>query len=305
MIKSMLDDTVPCNLRPSISEHQRLNCELEKAAFEKIIFQLSEVEPLKPKNLNFNTFIANQIDENNPENNLKMNFPIPHVAYNMVVEKFNSEIVNTNRTAGGRTTSYCPPGGCVVLFDLSKIMGYGCWCNFEDDLGVGSGEPVDKYDELCRSFQLCMRCARWDGKQAVKIGGDSCNIHGTYNVVSGPAPNSDGLLYECTKANGNEECGAHLCCCYSDLIAELINILWNPVSYNHAYKHSNGFNVSKYCDPPTFQYRYEMACCGKYPNRFPYGQVKMECCDNHSIYNPTMNSCCGYGDGTYKPSGTC
>ena len=122
MIKSMLDDTVPCNLRPSISEQQRLNCELEKAAFEKVILQLSKVEPLKPKNLNINTFLTDQVDKNNPENNLKMNFPIPHVAYQMVVEKFNSEILNTNRTAGGRSTSYCPPGGCVVLFDLSKIM---------------------------------------------------------------------------------------------------------------------------------------------------------------------------------------
>ena len=183
MIKSMLDDTVPCNIRPSITEQQRLNCELEKAAFQKVLSQLSEVEPLKPKNLNINTFLTEQVDKNNPENNLKMNFPIPHVAYQMVVEKFNSEIFNTNRTAGGRTTSYCPPGGCVVLFDLSKIMGYGCWCNFQDDLSVGSGEPVDKYDELCRSFQLCMRCARWDGKQAAKNGGDSCNIHGTYRIV--------------------------------------------------------------------------------------------------------------------------
>jgi len=305
MLKSMLEDTVPCNLRPSITDEQRLNCELERAAFKKVLTDLATVQPLRPKHLNLGSFLTVDDDISNPENNMKMNFPIPHVAYQMVLEKFNSEMLATNRTSGGRSTSYCPPGGCVVLFDLSKIMGYGCWCNFQEDLAVGSGQPVDKYDELCRSFQLCMRCARWDGKQSAKKGGDSCNIHGTYNVVSGPAANSKALMFECSEANSHEDCGTHLCCCYSDLIAELIGILWNPVSYNHAYKHSNGFNVAEKCDPPIFQYKYQMACCGYYPNRFPYGTVKMECCDNHSIYNPAMNTCCGHGDGTYKPAGTC
>ena len=59
---------------------------------------------------------------------------------------------------------FCPAGQCDIPISLSQIWGYGCWCNFGADVGVGSGTPTDKFDEKCRDFQKCMRCVQNDAE---------------------------------------------------------------------------------------------------------------------------------------------
>ena len=58
--------------------------------------------------------------------------------------------------------SNCPRGGCSSSFNLAGIDGYGCWCNFGSDLTKGSGPVQNVFDGICKKFDLCLRCARWD-----------------------------------------------------------------------------------------------------------------------------------------------
>ena len=58
----------------------------------------------------------------------------------------------------------CPSGGCAIPIQLSHIWGYGCWCNFGDELLEGSYHPVNAYDEVCRNLQQCLKCAIKDAQ---------------------------------------------------------------------------------------------------------------------------------------------
>ena len=46
--------------------------------------------------------------------------------------------------------------------DLSGIWGYGCWCSFGSEILRGGGQPVNRFDEICRDMTLCLRCAKID-----------------------------------------------------------------------------------------------------------------------------------------------
>ena len=55
------------------------------------------------------------------------------------------------------------------------FVGYGCWCNFDDDhnieLGRGRGEPLDEWDENCKMLAAGYACARIEGE----VEGEPCN----------------------------------------------------------------------------------------------------------------------------------
>merc|ERR1719461_23263 len=72
-----------------------------------------------------------------------------------------------NSNSNARVNQYCSGGVCNVPQNLQPIWNYGCWCNFEkteNNRGIlsGAGEPLDVYDEICRDYQLCSRCAKRD-----------------------------------------------------------------------------------------------------------------------------------------------
>merc|ERR1711879_828775 len=116
-----------------------------------------------------------------------------------------------------RSASNCPPGGCTVMFPIQPLTNYGCWCNMKPgDLTKGAGLPQDSFDETCRDFQLCLRCARWDAKQ-----------DGTYTcdpVTDGyVGVGSSNFVVDCDAGNPTD-CGAHLCMCYTNFYASLLII---------------------------------------------------------------------------------
>ena len=100
----------------------------------------------------------------NKDNN---SFDIDHVQRDVCSCKSDAEYRNSdefNELCGNglRSTSYCPLGGCQSQFDLSGIDGYGCWCNFGAQLTSGHGSPVNIFDDICKAFQLCLRCVKFD-----------------------------------------------------------------------------------------------------------------------------------------------
>lgn len=224
------------------------------------------------------------------------------LSFDDILQRFEQIQRVANHPGPGRTTgnqmysNSCPEGGCKVLYDLKAITNYGCWCNFGSAFTTGWGKPVDKYDEVCRDLMLCMRCVRYDSN----AGGYACNvINDKFNVQV--APN---FVHKCGTANPGDPCGANMCCCWTDFIKELIDMIWDKPKYTPGFLHAKGFNRQSSCKQPEFENNSQVACCGHYPNRFPYGKNRMQCCGDSKVFNPTMQTCCDQA-GTVRSTGDC
>ena len=198
-----------------------------------------------------------------------------------------------------RSAANCGPGGCSVLMGLDGIWNYGCWCNFGSDLTTGSGHPVNKFDEICRNYQLCLRCAKYDAKESGKY---SCDpLTDTYKAISGADFN-----VQCSKANEDDpdnHCGTHLCMCNYNFFNELIQQIWAKTPYDSTPLHSNGWDQEGNCSAGNGPGNKDLECCGFYPTRFPYNADVKNCCDEKTIFNPNFSKCCD--DGTVAPLGDC
>ena len=53
-----------------------------------------------------------------------------------------------------------PPLGLRGLpeSDMGLIANYGCWCYFQDKVGLGKGKPVDDLDKICRVLHEGYEC---------------------------------------------------------------------------------------------------------------------------------------------------
>ena len=186
----------------------------------------------------------------------------------------------------------CPPGGCSSAFDMAGIDGYGCWCNLGNDLTKGSGPVQNEVDEICKNFQLCLRCARWDGYDQ----GYGCNpITDEYITLGNSA------LHDCYANNEGDDCGMSICSCSINF-----TLVWETsFTYDDSLLHSNGFNT-KVCKSDVYDNGndVELGCCGWYPDRVPYNVLAAEkaCCEKSTfiditprLYNPVTHQCCAQG----------
>lgn len=195
-----------------------------------------------------------------------------------------------------RAINNCPNDICEVPFDLTAIWNFGCWCNFGSNLMMGNSKPVDEVDKLCRDMQLCLRCARWDAKQV----GDVCDpVTQTWTGVSGP-----NFVFDCVTENAGDKCAQNSCCCEADFLAGLIGLVFQSPPYvqDTNFLVSNGFDRDLNC-PIGGPGMKEHACCGTYPDRFPYGIARKGCCMNKKLYPLATHDCCP--DGTTQPMGMC
>lgn len=210
--------------------------------------------------------------------------------------------------------NYCENGVCEVPISLHALWGYGCWCNFGEDLLKGSGPPVNKFDELCKSLTLCTRCV---AKDNVETGCDPSNV--TYVTPVNIIADEKAIQVKCAELNPDNACGQNTCCCEMDLLAELLNLLWSQEKYEDTFLHENGWSREENCvginnggigNPVNENEpgngtgnRNSVVCCGAYPNRQPYRMESgQSCCDNRQIYNPLMNDCC---DDQVRDIGSC
>ena len=53
-------------------------------------------------------------------------------------------------------------GNAIGLQAFADIDGYGCWCHFEDDHGIGRGQAQDAIDNHCRTTHNGYSCAIMD-----------------------------------------------------------------------------------------------------------------------------------------------
>lgn len=197
-------------------------------------------------------------------------------------------------------STHCQDGNCQVPFSLQAIWQYGCWCNFGASLMEGRGQPANTFDSICRDFQLCLRCARFDGKNE----GYECDpVTQEYNMQGGPDFNS-----RCSGADNNL-CATHVCTCEQTLLAELLEIVFEfprVTEYEPEFLHANGYDPSGDC-PAIDRPDSDMDCCGLYPKRFPYGPSNpmKDCCEDQTIFNPFTHDCCNNGVGGVAETGAC
>jgi len=226
--------------------------------------------------------------------------------YREVVSKYNfhesSSLPTEIRDQIHDFQTYLDTGGAATrtIFGdaLSKIWGYGCWCNFDEDVTLGRAQPVDVYDRICRNYQLCMRCARRDGK----VSGNTCDPVGQNYVAQNSISSSTGI--GCTVSG--EECEEHVCNCDQNLLAELLDLLFSGTGEvpDDSYKHDNGYDFEGNCVASAVTFD-DVVCCGEYPTRYPYSpsNSNKDCCRDTTVFNPIQEECCT--DGTAGAIGAC
>lgn len=230
--------------------------------------------------------------------------------------RFSQNEMFQNFCSDFKSVSHCPPGGCVSYYDMTPIWNYGCWCNFGEHLLKGSGDPVNKPDQFCRSLQLCLRCAKWDG----------ANDPQPYNCIPSEQTYTSsqiGSHYEvdCSSNNSGDSCAEHVCSCNYHFVTSLFTLTFDTsYSYDDSFLHTNNFDHKKKCGHSLSPKqpgnggpgsgnggspKIETACCGQYPKRYHYdvNSPTKSCCNEHFLYNPLGQQCCN-GD-SVVPIGTC
>lgn len=224
-------------------------------------------------------------------------------------EMFEGEALEEWQRLGGD----CAPfrtllgDGVPEDYDITKIMQYGCWCNFDDIDGqrllMGQDAPVDGYDSICRDYQQCMRCAKSDGNQYWMdvYSEPACNPHteGYSTTFNKPATN----VFKRSCDENPTECSKSVCSCESHFLTQLFqqNMLskLNIPGYSHqdkyqhmtSYRPSGTFIWEEQClrSPGT-----ETECCGFYPYRAPHKETPtQQCCgwSNDHVFNPKVDKC--------------
>merc|ERR1711881_49783 len=162
----------------------------------------------------------------------------------------------------------CEDGQCEIPLSFSGIWGYGCWCNFGYDLTQGSGKPIDGFDGVCKSLQMCLRCARIDANEA---GQESCDPVGVeYNATFSWLPSQEGIMADCSEQNPGSVCAAHVCTCELNIISDILDLLWSQVTFDSGNLHDNGFDVQASCTGGLATGNGKLkSCCGYYPTRTP------------------------------------
>lgn len=203
----------------------------------------------------------------------------------------------------GRNLTACTepnPADCVTPPVLEPIWGYGCWCNFGENLMTGQGQPKNRHDEICKHLQECMRCARHDS--------EGCNpITDHYTATTTGSIIENNLAVVCDNApNAGNACLINICTCEFQIINDMMEALFDSYVYQPEYKHGGPgvtFDPNSDCvmqgsytgNGQTSATVGDTECCGAYPRREPYNSASKQCCDNTVSYNPLTHLCCSGG----------
>lgn len=201
------------------------------------------------------------------------------------------------------------------LFTLSNVFNYGCWCYFGNQ-APARGPVMDEVDGFCQTWYHSKDCIGIDN-------GPTCDISMQYNDVltaqQNPFDPSLDYMGLCQTANAGDQCAIENCA----VDAYFLRSIFNHMAFNHLNSTlSQAFGWDKdICrglsgsdlaastvapfttaapvvvttaapgttEPPVPA----DACCGSYPNRFPYKtkQGTRSCC-NDNTYNNLLLECC-------------
>lgn len=199
---------------------------------------------------------------------------------------------------------------------FARYCFYGCWClpDAEHTVeGVGYGNPIDEVDASCKRQASCYECAKMDHQ------GRNCvadQVQYDYELNVDPTDPNNNMKKSITclddpnsgKNGGYSEkhsCRRAICECDKKLAEDLRE-------HFHVWTHENhqiqgDFNPVAQClkNPGNgMGADGEPACCGSYPNRFPYkmNDGARMCCGDRT-YDSSLFECCANAE--VKAIGTC
>lgn len=217
---------------------------------------------------------------------------------NKISELNSTDVIPTSKTS---SCVGCSARGLVPL-DQRDLFHYGCWCNFENRVLIGKAQPLDEFDERCRELQLCFRCTIHDN------GGDLTNCDPDVNQYNIPFFFFFGVQQSCIIANPSNVCSQRFCMCHHHYTGRILDLSFEGFGVDPALKHENeSFTYSERCSngvgqrgsPQLSRTEADDACCGEYPQRYPYNREKFDCCTNDgTIFNPNTAICCPFGIST-------
>lgn len=179
------------------------------------------------------------------------------------------------------------------------LQNYGCHCfPGQTRAAGGHGPAVDAQDSLCKDLARCHRCVGMEHGDVIDV--DESKYR--FNVVNGDI--------SCAR---NTEKGWHqskrdLCECDAEF-ARKIGQIWSDDDFNDFYwlhpKDMKKIAKNK-LDPEPAKFDMDAtcgiigggkadACCGSYPNRFPYDSNDKSCCNEDTIFNHVVSVCCEGG----------
>lgn len=180
------------------------------------------------------------------------------------------------------------------VINLSMLDGYGCWCYLgaaTRAMDKGRGPPVDEYDQMCKNLEEGYTCVEMDHSLDVTSTGtcDPQTVVYAYNVFS---LTDEAIKAECETAN-SAPCEQRVCMLEVTFVRNIMVAVMDPeVFYTLENSHNNVFDPKTDC-PIKVGVKSDKACCGAYPNRFPYKTMDglRSCCVNKT-YNPSFHNCC-------------
>ena len=136
---------------------------------------------------------------------------------------------------------------------------------------------------------------------------DILNVCSLYNSATGYGALS--LEAECVADNAADSCSQHACLVEGYFVMNLLEVLLDPPTndvVNEGFVHENGFDASLHChgghrgggnNLANVPRDNTQACCGAYPQRFPFKtQLGRRACCNSTTYSTAILECCEDGE---------
>jgi len=192
----------------------------------------------------------------------------------------------------------------IGLQAFEDIDGYGCWCYFEDDHGLGRSAPQDVFDTHCRTIHDGYTCAIMDH-------GDTC-IPWEVDYNSGiESLDVENLVSLCESNNAGNDCAISACKVEGLFVYELFQLATNNNQADpQTYGVKNGWDREEECPVAPGQIESNIVdtvqCCGDQPYRHPFhtrGGLN-QCC-GITLMNTVSQECCSGNPDSPAPIGGC
>merc|ERR1712048_202633 len=187
----------------------------------------------------------------------------------------------------------------MELFTISSVANYGCWCRF-NMYKPYKGPAQDTVDEACEQFHKNYNCLHIDystNTPFYRCGEDTPYVDVMTSIAD---PFDDNTDYEtaCASANGGAgNCESTACFVDAVFVRHIVNYLKDN-TLNMTLSGWYGFDGSACRNPAAITATPipSTACCGAYPDRFPYktNSGARECCVD-TTYNVNVLECCASG----------
>ena len=208
-------------------------------------------------------------------------------------ELLNNPVPALRNGLSSLPSNFCSQSNCLVPVSFSGIWDYGCWCNFGEKLTTGQGPAVNQMDALCKSMQLCLRCAKSD---AIAMGETSCEPK-KQDFKSDYSQLFFGVTAAAACEQNLDHCSKNTCMCQTNMISQMMKLIFSGYQHENKYYEDQFSDKENFCVNTGNQANINTSCCGYYPNRKTFSENGVrKCCESdQKFYNDFYEQCCDGG----------